>query len=324
MGDPYPSGIGIEVKVTDRCDRGCFYCANDDGPAPGADLDPGLLTDRLEQWSRDRDRCAWHIREVRMTGGEPLLNLSAVLAIAETCDRLGVPSGINTNGFLLDERAAEALNAVGLKVVKISFDAADDEMLRRIQKPDASHEELLRGIRNAVAWGFRVLLRLTLCSHNVEQLVECYRLARKLGVEKLQVKPLIRAGRAASSRAFLPRSRITAALRDLAGAVEGTAALPEILCWPPEEAFGLPAKVCGSLDKIYVATNGEVSICNYLPAAPPVGCLAEDSLENILSKRHPPLWRLKEGHVMLAACPQIACFDAAPGPKPSWPQRGAP
>ncbi len=300
--------ISIELKVTDRCDQSCFHCVNDDGPDRGREVDSGPFTARLVEWWEARERSLWHVKEVRMTGGEPLMNLPAVLEIARTCRRLGIRSGINTNASFLNETTAQALKDAGLAVVKVSFDGVDEAALCRMRGPKASLVKTVANIRTAVAHGFRVLLRLTLCTYNVGQLVDCYRMARELGVEKLQVKPLVQSGRAAMSDAFLTRQQLRAAFKELAAAVQGPVALPEILCWPPEDAFGLPNKVCGSLAKIYFSASGEATICNYLADTTPIGNVIQEPLESVLEKRNPQLWQTPGCHTMLAGCPQAVYF----------------
>lgn len=295
--------------MTDFCELHCFHCMNDDTSGPRRNLNAAQFATRLEEWGMASGQSQWTIKEIRMTGGEPLMNLPGVLEIARICRRLGIDTGINTNALVLDESTAQTLKDAGLKTVKVSFDAVDQATSCRMRGQNESLEKKKESICLAVALGFHVLLRLTLCTHNVDQLVDCYRIARELGVGKLQIKPLVWAGRAARSRAFLSRQQLREAFRTLAAAVEDTIAQPQILCWPPEDAYGLPNKVCGSMNKMYISTNGEVSICNYLPEDPPIGNVMREPLEDIFAKRHPEIWISPRGHTMLANCPQSEYFD---------------
>lgn len=309
MSDVHTSDISVELKVTDRCNQGCFYCMNNDPPYRGRDLDSALFTSRLVEWHKNRGRYPWRIRELRMTGGEPLINLDSVLKIARVCKHLNIHSGINTTGLLLGETTAQALKDVNLKTVKLSFDAVDQATLWRIRGKNASMSKMIKSVHIAVAYGFSVLLRFTLCRYNVDQLLDCYRLARKLGAEKFQVKPMICSGRAAASDAFLSREEICQAFRGLAAATKGTATRLEVLCWPPEDVFGLPSKVCGSMNKIYVATNGDTFICNYVPEPIRFGNLVQEPIERVLSNHIHSLWRSTTGYTLAAHCPQTSYFN---------------
>lgn len=292
------------MKVTDRCSQDCFHCVNDDGPGHGGDLDADRFVRRLAQWGQSRRPSSWEITEVRITGGEPLMNLPAVLAVGRACQRLGIRSGINTNASLLDRTVAAAMKEAGLGLVKASLDTLDPDTFRRMRGPEASLDGTLDRIRAAVAEGFRVVLRLTLCAWNRRELIGCYRAARAMGAAVLQIKPLVHAGRAVHSEAFLTRDELRRAFDELAAAVEGPAARPEILCWPQEDGAGLDTKACGSMNKVYFTARGEALICNYLPCARPFGTLQRHSLEELFSRRRPKLERSRSGESFLAGCPQ--------------------
>jgi MoaA/NifB/PqqE/SkfB family radical SAM enzyme len=276
-------------------------------------MDCELVMQRLLTWWNGRNESRWEIQEVRMTGGEPLMDLSSVLKLARACRRYQIRSGINTNASLLTGDSAKLLKDAGLTVVKISFDTCDEGMFRRMRGACASLIDTMNGIRIAVDQDFHVILRFTLCKYNVDELIECYRLAREMGVRMFQIKPLIRAGRAALSDAFLNPREVADALGKLAFVVSGTVSEPEILCWPPDKAGRLHCKVCGSIDKIYIATNGDIFSCNYISTDAPISNLTQDSFDSIFNKRSPLKWRSPSGHVILDGCAQVACFQPEGG-----------
>ena len=308
MNDVPHTRISIELKMTDRCNHVCFHCVNSETPGRGNDIDCELIIQRMYNWWNGRGESCWEIPEVRMTGGEPLMNLPAVAKIARACGRFQIRSGINTNASLLNSDSAQLLKDAGLAVMKISFDTFDERVFRRMRGACASMTDTINGIRTAVQQGFDVILRFTLCKYNMDELVECYRFARETGVRTFQVKPLIHAGRAAISDAFLNRQEVADSLSKLAFVVSGPVAAPEVLCWPPEEAGGLRCKVCGSIDKIYIATNGDVFICNYISTQTAIGNLTRDSFDNVFNKRSPRIWRSPCGHVILDGCVQTRSF----------------
>ena len=96
MTDPFGRRISyLRVSVTDRCDLRCFYCMSEDMTfLPKADL----LT--LEELDR---LCSAFIhkgvKKLRLTGGEPLLQVDAELIAALHAEGFAV--GIETNGTLL-------------------------------------------------------------------------------------------------------------------------------------------------------------------------------------------------------------------------------
>lgn len=308
MDDKLSNRISIELKVTDRCNHCCFHCVNNETPGKGTDLDCEQFLKRMDVWYCGRDRSKWEIKELRMTGGEPLVNLQTVARIADACRKYRIRSGINTNGSLLTLDSAKLLKNSGLAIVKISFDTCDERVFRMMRGRGASMTDTLNGISVAVQQGFLVILRYTLCRYNAGELAACYRFAREAGAHTFQVKPLIRAGRALNTEAFLNRDEVVGALNSLASAVSNTAAAPQVLCWPPEASGGLKCKACGSIDKIYVATNGDVFICNYISTHAAIGSLAIEPLEDILNKRSPRIWRSPFGHAVLEGCIQTDFF----------------
>ena len=279
--------LSIEVKMTDRCNQACSHCVNADGPAPGRDIDAGLVIRRLEEWGKDRENSVCDLKEVRLTGGEPLILFDEVLAIAGCCRKLGIRSGINTNGLLLDPDLVRRMKAGGIEVVKVSLDAMDSAAYARLRGPLPSFRSLLDTIEDLIRNDFKVILRFTLMRENRGYLIACQKLAGEIGIYKLQVKPLIRSGRAAEPEAFLSRGDIDEAFRQLAEAQNGTRIPVEILCWPPVSGTSFSYKNCGSIDKIYISPDLRVSICNFVEGhkESAIGDLAQVPLETILRDR---------------------------------------
>ena len=309
--NPEGNAIGIEVKVTDRCNQRCAHCANGDGPDDGRDLDEARLIARLEEWARMREDPGPCIKELRLTGGEPLVRFEAVLAIAEICRELGIRTGINTNGLLLEPDRVRRLKESGIDPVKVSFDTADPDRYRLMRGPVASLDPLLDGIRALVANRFKVILRFTLMTINRDELVAVHALAEELGVQVFQVKPLILSGRADRLPWALASRDIDEALRDLARKRAGKGPAIEVLCWPRADGVAFPHKSCGSIDKIYVTPALLVTLCNYIPEdrQAVLGDLAREPLVAILRRRRDGIWSKRVGgQDVLISCPNESDF----------------
>lgn len=146
----------LRVSLTDRCNLRCTYCM----PAEGMDWLPRqeILDDdevvRLVQIAVAR----LGIREVRFTGGEPLLRRSLEQIIERTSGLrtdLGTPPDISltTNALGLDRRA-EALRRAGLDRVNISLDSVDPQGYAVLARRDR-FEDVVRGIDAALEAGLR-------------------------------------------------------------------------------------------------------------------------------------------------------------------------
>lgn len=298
---------GIELKITDRCNQQCFHCVNEDGQS-GMDLDCTWFIRRLQEWKRCEQALGWGVREVRMTGGEPLMHAAGVARVARACRELDIKSGINTNAIILSLQTAETLKSSGLSLMKVSYDASDEETLKRIRGKQASLARLEENLTMIAALGFELVLRFSLCRYNAHQLPEVYRNARRFKAQRLQIKPLIPCGRARFSDAFLTREEINSAFATLASVADKDGTAVEILCWPPEACSGLPSKLCGSTNKIYVAPDGKITICNYVSRAKPLGNLIDGSLSEIFAMHREAITRNSRGHCFVAGCPQAPFF----------------
>jgi GTP 3',8-cyclase len=140
----------LRVSLTDRCNLRCAYCM----PAEGLDWlpKPELLTDdevvRLIQIGVER----LGIREVRFTGGEPLLRRGLPAIVARTAQLRPRPElSITTNGIGL-ARMAGPLRAAGLDRVNVSLDTLRPESFRQLTRRDRL-EDVLAGMAAAAAAG---------------------------------------------------------------------------------------------------------------------------------------------------------------------------
>jgi MoaA/NifB/PqqE/SkfB family radical SAM enzyme len=162
----------------------------------------------------------------------------------------------------------------------------------------------LDGIRISIDTGFQVIIRFTLSRLNKDELLRCYEYATSIGASRFQVKPLIESGRGKMCGERLNHGELLHVINDFSNEAPKTATVSEILCFPPEEAFGLLAKACGSINKIYISSNGEVSVCNFLSGGV-LGDLSSYSLEDILDARSLcTRSNLYKNDRVLAGCPQ--------------------
>jgi cyclic pyranopterin phosphate synthase len=140
----------LRVSLTDRCNLRCSYCM----PAEGLDWLPGdeVLTDdevvRLIEIAVTR----LGVREVRFTGGEPLVRRGIVDIVRRTTALSPRPeTSITTNALGL-ERTAVALAGAGLDRVNVSLDTVRRDDFRTITRRDRLHD-VVAGLEAAAAAG---------------------------------------------------------------------------------------------------------------------------------------------------------------------------
>ena len=142
----------LRVSLTDRCNLRCAYCM----PPEGLDWLPKTdqLTDdevvRLVRIGVER----LGIREVRFTGGEPLLRRGLAGIVARTAALRPRPEiSLTTNAIGL-ERTAATLRAAGLDRVNVSLDTLRPETFRKLARRDRL-PDVLDGLAAAAQVGLR-------------------------------------------------------------------------------------------------------------------------------------------------------------------------
>jgi cyclic pyranopterin phosphate synthase len=140
----------LRFSLTDRCNLRCTYCM----PPEGLDWLPApeLLTDDEVVRLAGIGVRLLGIREVRFTGGEPLLR-RGLAGIVERTARLEPRPEISltTNGIGLARKAAELRDA-GLDRINVSLDTLRPEIFRKLARRDRL-ADVLDGLHAAAAAG---------------------------------------------------------------------------------------------------------------------------------------------------------------------------
>jgi cyclic pyranopterin phosphate synthase len=139
----------LRVSVTDRCNLRCTYCM----PAEGLPwmAKPEMLTDE-ELLRVIAVFVGLGVRQVRLTGGEPLLRRSIVDLVAGIATLQPRPViAMTTNGVGL-ERLAEPLAAAGLDRVNVSLDTIDQQEFFKLTRRDRL-ADVEKGLKAAASAG---------------------------------------------------------------------------------------------------------------------------------------------------------------------------
>ena len=261
----------LRVSLTDRCNLRCAYCM----PPEGLDWLPTTdqLTDdevvRLVRIGVER----LGIREVRFTGGEPLLRRGLAGIVARTAALRPRPEiSLTTNAIGL-ERAAGTLRAAGLDRVNVSLDTLRPETFRKLARRDRL-PDVLDGLAAAAQAGLRpvkvnaVLMR----DLNDDEAVPLLRYCLDRGYELRFIEQMPLDAQHGWKRAeMVTAEEILAALgREFTLTPDD----PNQRGSAPAEAFlvdGGPARVgviasvtrpfCGTCDRVRLTADGQVRNC---------------------------------------------------------------
>ena len=144
----------LRISLIDKCNLRCTYCM----PADGL---PWLSRDQLLSAQEIRRLVGigvelLGVRELRLTGGEPLVRADLVEIItALREDHPNLPIAMTTNAIGL-EKKAEALAEAGLSRVNISLDSVHPETFAKLTRRD-SLAKVLRGVEAAAEAGLTPL-----------------------------------------------------------------------------------------------------------------------------------------------------------------------
>lgn len=131
----------LRVSVTDRCNFRCTYCMPEDGVQwlPRENI---LCFEEIFRLVRVFNELG--VKEVRLTGGEPLLRKDLPVLIEQLAILPLDKISLTTNGFFLPEQF-DALYEAGIKSFNISLDTLIRERFKQITRRDF-YEKVMKGL----------------------------------------------------------------------------------------------------------------------------------------------------------------------------------
>jgi radical SAM protein with 4Fe4S-binding SPASM domain len=122
-----------------RCNLRCVHCASGSGQSRPEELD-------LATWQEVvHDLALLGCRAVDLMGGEVLLS-PLLDTVGQSLTDVGIPWGILTNGWLLDQQRGEALLALGCRGIGVSLDGATAETHDGIRGREGSWQRALQAM----------------------------------------------------------------------------------------------------------------------------------------------------------------------------------
>jgi GTP 3',8-cyclase len=144
----------LRISVTEKCSLRCTYCMPEEG-LPAISREHLLTPEEIGRLVRIGVRDLG-VREVRFTGGEPLMRADLAEIIGESAAAApGIDLSLTTNGIGLDHRIA-ALVVAGLTRVNVSLDTVDRAHFAALTRRDRL-PSVISGIRSAHAAGLTPL-----------------------------------------------------------------------------------------------------------------------------------------------------------------------
>ncbi|MDX9832356.1 MAG: radical SAM protein [Anaerolineae bacterium] len=177
-----PQTLTAWLHVTRRCNLHCTYCYAGRGEE---EMDEATARATVEALCRSAARHGLRALKLKYAGGEPSLNLPAVLAAhGEALTRaerhgLALREVLLTNGVNLPVATLEALRGAGIGL-SVSLDGVGP--VHDGQRGAGSFERALRSLDLALSLGMRPHVSVTVTAHNVHALREVVELVMDRGL----------------------------------------------------------------------------------------------------------------------------------------------
>ncbi len=197
---PDPSTLGapfrVDLALTYRCNNACIHCYSS-----SPDERKELSTNEWKAVLRRFHELG--VPQVTFTGGEPTLRRDLPELVAEA-QRLGMVSGIVTNGRLLTRELVERLIEAGLDFAQVTLESSDPEVHDSITQVRGSWKETVEGLKNLLKFDIYVSVNATLLRRNMSTVESLIRFAADLGVDGFSLNRLIYSGRGRDLRDLEP------------------------------------------------------------------------------------------------------------------------
>jgi radical SAM protein with 4Fe4S-binding SPASM domain len=203
------------IEVTNNCNLNCVWCYANSGKTPKqehmefADL-KGLLKILADAG----------VRQVTYSGGEPTIYPHIREAVKAAKD-YGFIVHMNTNGYVLTREFARDLKRLGLSQVQSNIDSTDPGKHDYMRGRKGSFGRAIKAMRNAREAGITVTSQTVLTRENESEIIDIFRLARGLGLQRSRVWDMMPSEGCALENAHLKPTDYIKTLRKLADFVEG-------------------------------------------------------------------------------------------------------
>jgi len=258
----------LRVSLTDKCNLRCTYCM----PAEGVEWLPSqhILTAK-EITKIISILCDLGIKEVRLTGGEPLLRPDIIEIISSISKLKNAPEiSLTTNGIRLASIANDLVKA-GLKRINISLDTLQKDRFKLLSRRDGL-DDVLKGIDAAILAGLKPIKinSVLMPGINDDEAVELVHWAMGLNLQLRFIEQMpLDAQHSWSRKSMITATQIKEKLSDkyvlkqLGDRGSDPAELYEIV--GTDQTVGIIASVtkpfCSACDRLRLTADGQLRNC---------------------------------------------------------------
>ena len=178
-------------NCTRRCNLNCIHCY----ASAGSMKSPSEM-DTTAGKAFIRDLADFGVPVILFSGGEPLLR-EDLFDLASYAQELGLRLALSTNGTLINDKMAGKIHDIGFAEVGISIDGTRP-INDHFRGQNGAYDAAIEGIRNCIALGLRVSLRLTITRFNYLEIPAIFKLLEDENIDRVCFYHLAYSGRASN------------------------------------------------------------------------------------------------------------------------------
>ena len=166
----------VDLHVTNRCNLKCAHCVYDSGKLNMADMSLETVKKLNTGFKSMR------VKEVHITGGEPLLN-KELFKIIDYLHSEGYLVRLQSNGYLINKETAEKLKACGIDHILISIDGLY-EMHNRFRGNSTSFSAACEAVKICIDEGIFTRVNTVVSKYNINQIKDLMKKMYELKVNQ--------------------------------------------------------------------------------------------------------------------------------------------
>lgn len=182
------SPLDVQIELTEACNQTCRHCYNYWRQGNTQEAHGELARDSFINILRQIHSAK--VGTITLTGGEPMLRKDLLFDVVYESNRLGIDTGLNSNGCLIKDLDAKTLDRNGLSHALISV-LGPEEVHNFIAGPRGSFQGTINGIKNLVNAGIDVAVNMPISKINLHAINETAKLINDIGIKKFCSGPVI-------------------------------------------------------------------------------------------------------------------------------------
>lgn len=193
----FPFTLGWELTLA--CNLRCKHCGSNAGQPRKNELTTDEALSLCDQFP------ALLVQEVDFTGGEPLLR-SDWPEIATHLKKIGITTGVVTNGLTLNQETIEQIQSSGISHIAVSVDGLESTHDYTRGEKGIFHR-VIKGVNRSVEAKIPTTIITTVTELNINELPDLFELLSNIGIQRWRPQPLILTGRVKSHHELVIQER---------------------------------------------------------------------------------------------------------------------